>query len=223
MNGGTVAAPCGRDRADQQERDRARNGPDATDDSSGPGAPTTAGAVRAGSEVHAAPCRRLVVLRHAKSAWPDVPDEERPLADRGLRDAPAAGRWLREAGIRPDAVVCSPTLRTRQTWELVSGELGAPPERLVFDERVYGAGGARLLEVVRQLPDEWRCVLLVGHQPGVQELVLALAGDVGGKVARKFPTAGIAVLALDGPWARAVEGAARLSAFVAPRGQAGPG
>ena len=71
--------------------------------------------------------RHLIVLRHAKSAWPqEVADQDRPLGPRGLRDAPAAGRWLREHGFTPDRIVCSPTRRTRQTWELVAHELGAP-------------------------------------------------------------------------------------------------
>lgn len=87
--------------------------------------------------------RRLVVLRHAKSAWPDgVADHERPLAPRGRRDAPAAGRWLREAGCVPDLVVCSTAGRTRQTWDLVSDELDATMP-VTHDARLYraSAGG----------------------------------------------------------------------------------
>ncbi|HXT88463.1 MAG TPA: histidine phosphatase family protein, partial [Trebonia sp.] len=74
--------------------------------------------------------RRLLLLRHAKSDWPDVADHERPLAKRGRRDAPVVGRWLRTSGYLPDAVICSTAARARQTWELVSAELpsAAPPE-----------------------------------------------------------------------------------------------
>jgi phosphohistidine phosphatase len=68
-----------------------------------------------------------MLLRHAKSDWPDVPDRERPLAKRGRRDAPRIGRWLRDHGYRPDAVVCSVARRTRQTWELVAPKLGGSP------------------------------------------------------------------------------------------------
>src|SRR6266700_6314858 len=82
--------------------------------------------------------RKLVLLRHAKSAWPDVPDHERPLARRGRRDAPGAGAWLRRAGYLPDLVVCSTARRARETWQLAAAELGAsPPVR--FEPRVYQA------------------------------------------------------------------------------------
>ena len=87
------------------------------------------------------PGRRLILLRHAKSAWPDVPDHDRPLAPRGHRDAPAAGRWLRKSGDIPDRVVCSTARRARETWELAGEKLRAEPE-VVFEPRVYGTGSA---------------------------------------------------------------------------------
>src|ERR1700735_1567796 len=93
------------------------------------------------------PARRLILLRHAKSAWPDdVPDHDRPLASRGRRDAPAAGRWLRKSGYVPDRVLCSTARRTRETWQLVEEELGAHPQT-VFEDRVYGASSAELLDL----------------------------------------------------------------------------
>ncbi|MGV9271369.1 SixA phosphatase family protein [Kitasatospora sp. NPDC003701] len=175
--------------------------------------------------------RRLIVLRHAKSAWPDgVPDRDRPLAARGLRNAPAAGRRLRAAGLRPDAVLCSPARRTRQTWELVARELVA--QELVtrepgtvpgvrYDERLYDAGGADLLLVLRDVPEQVRTLLLVGHLPGVQELTLALAGEAVGdtrrRAAAKFPTSALAVLTLGVPWAGAGEGVGVLTEFTVPR------
>ena len=86
-----------------------------------------------------------MILRHAKSAWPDgVPDQKRPLAKRGRRDAPAAGRWLRDHVVRLDAVVCSPAERARQTWALVAAELDQPPA-VKFDDRIYRAPPAALL------------------------------------------------------------------------------
>ncbi|MBV6696868.1 histidine phosphatase family protein [Kitasatospora aureofaciens] len=166
--------------------------------------------------------RRLIVLRHAKSTWPDgVPDRDRPLAARGLRDAPAAGRRLREAGLLPDAVLCSPARRTRQTWELVAQELGAAPET-GYDEQLYDASGADLLRVLREVPERVRTLLMVGHLPGVQELTLVLAGETVGdareRAAAKFPTSAMAVLTLGVPWARASEGAGVLTEFTVPRG-----
>ncbi|MFE6668455.1 SixA phosphatase family protein [Streptomyces sp. NPDC057697] len=166
--------------------------------------------------------RRLIVLRHAKSAWPEgVPDHERPLAGRGRRDAPAAGRLLRETGRVPDLVVCSASLRTRQTWDLVAAELGAAPE-VVFEQRVYGASASELMGVLREVPERWRSVLLVGHHPGVRDLVLSLAGsgdeEALGRVREKFPTSAVAVLELPGPWARLGPGGAELTDFAVPRG-----
>jgi phosphohistidine phosphatase len=165
---------------------------------------------------------RLVVLRHAKSAWPeDVPDHERPLAARGRRDAPAAGYWLREAGCEPDLVVCSTALRTRETWDLVAKELRrTPPVR--FEPRVYAAGAGALRGVLREVPQRRKTVLLIGHQPGVQDLVLSLADgkdqEALGRAGRKFPTSAIAVMALPGPWAELSPGSVALSDFVIPRG-----
>ncbi|MER5760533.1 histidine phosphatase family protein [Streptomyces sp. NPDC002082] len=176
---------------------------------------------------------RLVLLRHAKSAWPDVADHERPLGPRGLRDAPAAGRWLREAGCLPALVICSTARRTRETWALAAAELGAEvPVR--FDERVYAAEPEELLAVVSEVPDEVGTLLLVGHNPGLEELALGLARDAGGaaeagdaaeagaiaRLAEKFPTSAIAVLACPGSWRELAPGSARLTDFAVPRGAA---
>ncbi|GAA1116105.1 histidine phosphatase family protein [Kitasatospora arboriphila] len=174
------------------------------------------------THVNASESRTLVVLRHAKSAWPEgVPDARRPLGPRGLRDAPVAGRWLHDRGLVPEAVVCSPALRTRQTLELAAaGWDEAPPTE--FDERIYAADGGELVEVVRGLDATVGTALLVGHQPGVQDLVEFLAAGTGGeamaRLRTKFPTSGIAVLALAGPWRDAAGRGARLLDFAVPRG-----
>jgi phosphohistidine phosphatase len=163
--------------------------------------------------------RRLVVLRHAKSAWPDVADHERPLAPRGRRDAPAVGRWLRDRGYLPDQVICSTALRTRQTWEWAAPALLAAPP-VTYDERVYDASVADLLTVIREVPASVATLLLIGHNPGMQGLTLALAG--GGlenallQVELKFPTAAIAVLSLPAPWSAATPRQARLTDFFLP-------
>ncbi len=166
--------------------------------------------------------RQLLLLRHAKSAWPDVADHERPLARRGRRDAPAAGRWLRTTGRVPDRVVCSTARRARQTWRLAAAELAAAPA-VSFDQRVYGAVPAELLELARETAPGIRRLLIVGHDPAMQELTLALAGaragDAGAldRVRVKFPTAAIAVLEFTGTWRQLEPARARLSAFVIPR------
>ncbi|MEV6651712.1 histidine phosphatase family protein [Streptomyces sp. NPDC051219] len=168
---------------------------------------------------------RLIVVRHAKAARPDVPDVERPLAPRGRRDAPAVGRWLRDHACAPDMVFCSPSRRTRETWELALPHLGTAPQ-VVYDARVYHGDGDDLLEVVREAPQSCRTVLLVGHRPAVQELVLELAREEDnphlGAVRDKFPTAGVAVLKAPGTWAGLAPGRATLAHFAAPRGVKGP-
>ena len=122
--------------------------------------------------------RQLVILRHAKSAWPDgIPDRQRPLAGvRARRDASATGLWLRDELGRLDAVLCSPAERARQTWARVAAELDNPPPA-TFDKRIYDAPPGALLTVVRELHPDAATALLIGHNPGVQELVLLLSGQ----------------------------------------------
>lgn len=157
--------------------------------------------------------RRLVVVRHAKSAWPDdVPDPQRPLNPRGRRDAPAAGRWIRDRVGHLDAAVCSPATRTRQTWALLASELDGAPDP-VFDDRVYAASEETLLAVVRGIAADVGSVLLLGHNPGVSDLVLTLTGEQ-----LEMKTSAIAVLGLTGPWADAAPGRATLVDQSTPRG-----
>jgi phosphohistidine phosphatase len=171
----------------------------------------------------AGPLRRLVVLRHAKSARPEgVADHARPLAPRGLRDAPAAGRALAEADCLPDLALCSTAVRARRTWELASAEWGTPPP-VRYDRRLYGAGAPELLEAVRETPPHVETLLLVGHNPGLGELVLELAGDglddTLDRVRTKFPTSAIAVLSWHGPgWSSLGPGTALLTSLAVPRG-----
>lgn len=157
--------------------------------------------------------RQLVLLRHAKSAWPDgVPDPQRPLNDRGRRDAGAAGRWLRDHVGDLGVVACSPATRTRQTWELVSAELPDPPAA-AFDERIYAASPGELLAVVHDLPDTAASALLIGHNPGMEELVELLSG-----VEQGMRTAAFAVLVWEGGWTDADARVAQLREHAAPRG-----
>nr|WP_254047361.1 histidine phosphatase family protein [Streptomyces aureus] len=179
--------------------------------------------------------RRLLVLRHAKSAWPKgVADQDRPLGPRGLRDAPAVGRFLAGAGGPPDLVLCSPARRARHTWDLAAAELdGAVPIR--HDPRLYGADGPELLDVVHGVSDEVATLLLVGHNPGLEDLVLLLAAgakgaagvagtdkDVLDRVRTKFPTSAIAFLTLYGPWTDLRPGEALLTDLAIPRGVRDP-
>lgn len=163
---------------------------------------------------HDGPMRReLVILRHAKSDWPaGVLDEERPLAPRGRRDAPAAGRWLREHVSAFGLVLCSPATRARQTWQLVRPELAGAPESR-HDERLYGATVPTLTSVVRELPGQVNTVLLVGHNPGLEDFVTMLSGEQ-----CTLKTASIAVLGGSGDWIDVAPGWASLERTAKPRG-----
>jgi phosphohistidine phosphatase len=166
------------------------------------------------------PPRRLLLLRHAKSAWPeDVADHDRPLAGRGRRDAPAIGRWLRKSGFVPELVLCSTARRARETWQLAEEELSVKPPT-TFERRVYGASPAELLDLAHQTPSKVRTLMIVGHEPTMGDLTLELAraepGEALQRVQNKFPTVAIAVLDFGGDWAGLSSGQARLEEFVTP-------
>jgi phosphohistidine phosphatase len=162
--------------------------------------------------------RRLMLLRHAKSDWPDVPDRDRPLAKRGRRDAPVIGRWLRDHGYLPDTVICSAARRTRQTWELVARELGGSPW-VTFEPRAYAASAMTLLYLVRELSATSQAALLIGHNPGVADLATSLARPPDHDDAPiTFPTAAVAILAVSGDWADLFPGQARLLDYATPAG-----
>jgi phosphohistidine phosphatase len=162
--------------------------------------------------------RRLVLIRHAKAAEGQV-DRERPLAKRGMREAPEIGRWLAERQLVPDRVVVSPALRARQTWQRAATGLAGAPEP-VQDERIYDNSREDLLAVVRDTPETVQTLAIVGHNPGMQEFAISFDDGTGSEDARrdvtgKYPTGGLAVYTVDDSWSRAEAGT--LTAFAAPR------
>jgi len=167
--------------------------------------------------------RRLILLRHAKSDWPDVPDRDRPLAKRGRRDAPRIGRWLREQGYQPDVVVVSAATRTRQTWDLVAPELGGSPA-VHFEPRAYAASALTLLYLAQELPERYCTALLIAHNPGLSDLATSLAAppesetatNNGPHPALSLPTAAVAVFEFPGDWPSLTPGHARLTSLTTP-------
>ena len=137
--------------------------------------------------------KTLLLLRHAKSSWkePGLTDFERPLNERGRKAAPFMGRHMRSKKLRPDLVLCSPAERTRQTVALLLEAAGLAP-KVRYDERIYEATPERLIEVVSQVEDSCETVLLVGHNPGMEELISALTGAT-----EMMPTAALARISLD--------------------------
>jgi len=155
--------------------------------------------------------RTLIVVRHAKSDWSGgQADVDRPVAKRGRRQAPDAGRWLATSIDRIDLAVVSPARRARETWDLVSAELDVrPPTRI--DDRVYGVSGGGLLRLVQELSDDVDTVVFVGHNPGVEDLVTLLTGE---RVS--MPTSALAVITVPGSWSNAGDSAAVLTAAGRP-------
>jgi phosphohistidine phosphatase len=160
--------------------------------------------------------KTLVIVRHSKSAWPDgVADHDRPLSERGRRDAPAVGRWLREQGIVAELAVVSSARRARETFELAAAELDPAPTPLITDS-VYGASTGDLLDTVRELPAAVKVALLVGHNPSIGSLAAIL--DERASATPEFKTSAVAVYEVGPSWPEVNPGTARLLASTVPRG-----
>lgn len=165
---------------------------------------------------------RLMLLRHAKSDWPDgVDDHDRPLAKRGQRASPTMGAYMAKEGLLPDCAIVSTARRARKTWELVRAEL--VHNVIQQDEpRLYDASPATILEIVRQASPDAHVLLLIGHNPGFHELALKLVGngrqsDIS-RLQRKFPTAGLVVIDFDIEyWRDVYEGLGELVRFETPK------
>jgi phosphohistidine phosphatase len=167
--------------------------------------------------------KRLFVLRHAKSSWddPGLDDHERPLAPRGRRAVEAIAAHLNATAIAPELVLCSSSRRTRETLEgiAVGGEH-------VIEPALYSDSIEEILDRIRRVPEHISSVMLIGHNPGLQMIVLRLTNHDGDgnadpqrdEVKRKFPTGALATLAFDCQWSELAPGRARLEAFISPKG-----
>ncbi|TDW28700.1 SixA phosphatase family protein [Cryobacterium psychrophilum] len=157
------------------------------------------------------PDNTLILLRHAKSDWSGLEaDLDRPLNDRGRQQAPLVGRWLGHHVARIDLAVVSPAIRAQSTWSLTAGELDVTPSR-VTDDRLYAASSMQLLAVVRELPSMAHTVVLVGHNPGIEDLVAVATGEW-----VHMNTSAVAVIRFEGVWATAGDMAASLTVFGRP-------
>lgn len=165
--------------------------------------------------------RELLILRHAKSDWDSrvATDFDRPLAKRGRKDAPSVGAWLYREGMVPDYFVSSPAERARETAIKVCRALDLKKKRIVWDDAIYEADLTALLAVLRRIPAEADTVLLVGHNPGLEDLVRFLSGDdldepEDGKL---MPTAALARLEMPDDWTSLEPGCAAMIGVVRPR------
>jgi phosphohistidine phosphatase len=158
--------------------------------------------------------RTLVVVRHAKSDWDaGAVDHERPLNERGRREAVVLGRWLRDHVETIDLVICSSATRARQTWRLAAPELDPAPPHVRYEQRVYAAEPQTLLSVLDEVADEVGTTALIGHNPGLSELVETVTGQ-----AVELRTSAVAVVRWDGAWADVWARRAALVAQATPRG-----
>lgn len=167
--------------------------------------------------------RRLLLLRHAKAvrSRPGGRDDERVLTERGRADARKLGAYIARHALVPDLAMVSTAARTRETWDLVAAALAAvPPVR--FEERIYEATPEAILQAIKETGPEFGTLLVIGHNPGLQELaaILVAAGDIETRqrLTEDFPTSALAVIefALE-DWGRLHLHAGRLEHFVAPR------
>jgi phosphohistidine phosphatase len=172
--------------------------------------------------------KQLFVLRHAKSSWddPGLDDRERPLAPRGRQAVKVLARYVHAHGIEPGQVLCSPARRTRETYDGV-----APGGELLLEQELYGANGDDVLNRLRRVPEPTASVMVIGHNPALQVLILRLTGANGkgkprgdgtaqaklSELQRKFPTGALATLRFEGPWSELSAGGADLVDFVRPR------
>ena len=165
----------------------------------------------------------LSLLRHAKSSWsnPALPDRERPLATRGVTDAPLMGKAMAERGIDPELVLCSSARRTRDTLDLVLPEFRVEP-KIVYVDALYHASPEEMLEMLHGIQPGANRVMLVGHNPEIQAFALDLVGSgpkhFRDRLRTKYPTAGLAVINfVSGLWKSVSVNSGTLNLFLSPR------
>lgn len=165
--------------------------------------------------------RTIILLRHGKSSWSDatLSDVDRPLTPRGERASKRIAKYLRRKRIHPTLVLCSPSLRTRQTLEAIAPSLGKNCTVELLPA-LYAASEPELLERLRALPDSAASVMLIGHNPGLQQLALILTstGTARAKLEQRFPTGALATLAASSDsWSALRPGEAELIDYFVPR------
>jgi phosphohistidine phosphatase len=167
--------------------------------------------------------KTLLLLRHAKSSWTDprMDDHDRPLNDRGRMAAPVMGQFITDRGLVPDLVLCSTASRAQETLERASSLWPRKP-KVISEKGLYLAAPHKMIERIRQVGPEVGRLLIVGHNPGFEDLSVELAGAGDSAALRrmgeKFPTAGLAVIAFDiSQWSKVERSRGTLLSFVSPR------
>lgn len=168
--------------------------------------------------------KTVTLFRHAKSGEkgnPNIEDIDRPLSGRGLKAAPKMGAALRDRRVKPDLILCSPSVRTRQTLTLASPEAWDEAPKTRFKKDIYEASCETLLKLVNGCPKDVQHVMIVGHNPGLQEFAITLARPGSaelGKIEQKLPTAAIVTFEFDEErWKDIQPATGRIVLFIAPR------
>lgn len=167
--------------------------------------------------------KTVILLRHAKSSWSDadLDDALRPLNERGQRDAPRMGAWLEQQGLRPDLILCSTAARTRETLDLIKPHLDATI-KTALRKSLYLATPAIILKAIRAAPPAAKTIMIIGHNPGLEDVAQALAGSgsfaAAAMMSEKFPTAAAAVITFDvAAWTDIADGRGNLAGFMTPK------
>jgi phosphohistidine phosphatase len=162
--------------------------------------------------------KTLYVVRHAKSSWddPDQADFDRPLNDRGKRDAPRMGKRLKEKDIHPDLLISSPAKRALSTCKRIAKELGYAKEKIKEDRQLYHASDDLILSVLHDVNDKHSTVMIFGHNPGLTDFVNSLMSEE--KNIDNIPTAGVVAFRLDvGSWKQLTWGIGKMLFFDFPK------
>jgi len=144
--------------------------------------------------------KTLILIRHAKSSWDDMAlgDKDRPLNDRGKRDAPKVGERLAKRHARPDLILSSPATRALATAQIIAEKLDYKGSNIVVNDRLYAVEADELLDVIRQIDDRAERVMLIGHNPELTELAHRLSSNI-----THLPTCAVAEFTFDSPsWKR---------------------
>lgn len=163
----------------------------------------------------------LLILRHAKSSWNNTQlrDYDRPLNKRGKRDAPLMGQWMKEQGLIPDYILSSPAKRAEMTLKAVTPMLGLSLDLIAWEPAIYGASHRTLLRILRTCPDDAKRILLVGHNPGLENLVMDLLGphDAPELSYDFLKTATLVHLKIKTPWSEIVPKEAEFISITRPK------
>lgn len=166
--------------------------------------------------------RQLLLVRHAKSAWddPSLADHDRPLAPRGRKAVRRLHDYLEQAAPTPEIVLCSSSKRTIETLGGFRSSL-PPGTSIRVVEEIYEAGDDTLLSMLRRLDTDTLVAMMIGHNPGTQDLAVRLVGSGDDaaltQIATKFPTGAVATLSFEGAWSELIDGSARIDDLFMPR------